>query len=46
MTENHAELRDEANKGLWGPDPLTRAGADIARDKLTAALEFDAQYDG
>jgi len=46
MMENHAELRDEANKGLWGPDPITRSGADIARDKLTAALEFDAQYDG
>lgn len=46
MMENHAELRDEANKQLWGPDPLTRSGADIARDKLTATLEFDAQYDG
>jgi hypothetical protein len=46
MMENHAELRDEANDQLWGPDPLTRSGADIARDKLTAAKEFDAQYDG
>jgi hypothetical protein len=46
MMENHAELWDEANNGLWGPDPITRSGADIARDKLTAALEFDAQYDG
>jgi hypothetical protein len=46
MMENHAELRDEANNQLWGPDPLTRTGADIARDKLTAALAFDAQYNG
>jgi hypothetical protein len=46
MMENHAELREEANKQLWGPDPLTRSGADIARDKLTAAIAFAAQYDG
>ena len=46
MMENHAELRDEANNQLWGPDPLTRSGADIALDKLIAAKEFAAQYEG
>jgi hypothetical protein len=46
MKENHAELWDEANNQLWGPDPLTRPGADIALDKLTTAQEFDAQYEG
>lgn len=48
MMENHAELWDDANNQLWGSssDPLTRSGADIGRDKLAAAREFDAQYEG
>jgi len=48
MIENHAELWNEANNQLWGSssDPLTRPGADIGRDKLAAAREFDAQYEG
>jgi hypothetical protein len=46
MMENHSELWDELNNQLWGPDPLKRSGADISRDKLAAAQEFAAQYDG
>jgi len=48
MMENYAELWDESNNQLWGSssDPLTRSGADIGRDKLAAAREFDSQYEG
>jgi hypothetical protein len=30
----------------WVTDPIDRPAADIGRENLAAAREFDAQYDG
>jgi hypothetical protein len=46
MTENYPELFNEVTMQLWGPDPLERSGAEIARDDRAAVEEFDAQYNG
>lgn len=45
LAATEPELLKE-NRGLWGPDPTERSGADIGRDMKFAAQRFDAQYDG
>jgi coenzyme F420-reducing hydrogenase gamma subunit len=45
MEENYPELRAELMQN-WVTDPIDRPAADIGRENLAAAREFDAQYDG
>ena len=45
MDNNYPELRDELSRN-WATDPIDRPAADIGRESLAAAREFDAQYEG
>ncbi|MCL1588167.1 MAG: hypothetical protein M3092_07090 [Actinomycetia bacterium] len=45
METNYPELRAELNRN-WASDPIDRPAADIGRESLAAAREFDAQYEG
>jgi hypothetical protein len=45
MEENYPELRAELMRN-WASDPIDRPAADIGRESLAAAREFDAQYGG
>ena len=45
MEANYPDLRAELNRN-WASDPIDRPAADIGRESLAAAREFNAQYDG
>ena len=45
MEINYPELNAEL-KANWANDPIERPAADIGRESLAAAREFDAQYEG
>jgi hypothetical protein len=45
MVENCPELFAELRRN-WASDPIDRPAADIGRESLAAAREFDAQYEG
>jgi hypothetical protein len=45
MENNYPELDAELSRN-WATDPLERPAADVGRELLAAAREFDAQYEG